>query len=216
MLTPKYLNSLTIAVAALLYLIFSPAIKAQDWGLKAGLSVSDQSYDYTVPGLNVDRLNQTGIAAGIFINLNFSPLTSVRFGVDYIQKGSAIEVDLTTPQSPTVIGTLRFEDRLDYLSFNLLATPSLIKTPPISPYLIVGPRVDFLISSDTYIETLTSDKLKSGIFGASVGAGFKFSIASTSSLFVEAVYQPDFSDTFKINTLTIKNKSFLISAGVLF
>ena len=211
-----YFNPVTKFVAMLLYLVFAPTLMAQDWGLKAGLSVSDQTYDYSVAGLNVDRLNQSGMAAGIFINLNFSPLTSVRFGVDYIQKGSAIEADLTTPQSPTVIGTIRFEDRVEYLSFNLLATPALIKVPPISPYLIIGPRVDVLISSNTYIETLSSENLKSSIIGASVGVGFKFSIAPASSLFLEAVYQPDFSDTFKISTLTIKNKSFLISAGLMF
>jgi len=204
-----------MAVAVVLNLTLANSITAQDWGLKAGLSVSDQTYDYSVAGLNIDRLSQTGLAAGIFINLNFGSFTSIRFGVDYVQKGSGIDVLIMTSQYVGQ-GTIRFEDRIDYLSINLLATPSLIKVPPISPYLIIGPRVDILISSDTYIETLTSDKLKSGIFGASVGAGFKFSIASASSLFVEAVYQPDFSDTFKINTLTIKNKSILISAGLLF
>ena len=216
MLKPKYLKSLTMAVAVSLYLLPTPAIKAQNLGLKAGVSVSNQAYDYSLAGFNIDRLSQTEIAAGIFINLNFSPLTSVRLGVDYIQKGSAIELDSTLPPSPVVIGTIRLEDRVEYLSFNLLATPTLIKVPPISPYLIIGPRFDILLSSDTYIETLTTEKLKSGTFGASVGAGVKFSVASASSLFVEAVYQPDFSDTFKISTLTIKNKSFLISAGLMF
>jgi hypothetical protein len=215
MAASKYFNPLTKTVAMLLYLVFAPTLMAQDWGLKAGVSVSDQTYDYSVAGLNVDRLNQSGMAAGIFINLNFSPLTSVRFGVDYVQKGSGIDVLIMTSQYVGQ-GTKRFEDRIDYLSINLLATPSLIKVPPISPYLIIGPRVDVLISSNTYIETLSSENLKSSIIGASVGAGFKLSIAPASSLFVEAVYQPDFSDTFKIETLTIKNKSFLISAGILF
>ncbi|MGH8016443.1 MAG: hypothetical protein ACREBV_09645, partial [Candidatus Zixiibacteriota bacterium] len=97
-----------------------------------------------------------------------------------------------------------------------LATPSLLNLQVISPYLIAGPRIDVLLSSDTEVEKVARKDLESTVFGASVGAGIKLSVSPAASLFVEGVYQPDISDAFKFPTLNIKNNSFLISAGLSF
>ncbi len=190
-------------------------IQALELGLKAGISASNQSYEYSPVNLNVDRLRQAGFAAGVFFGQGLGPLMSIRIGVDYIQKGSAIEFLVTSPQYPLGNGTQRLKDQIEYLSFNLLATPSLLNLKVISPYVIAGPRVDVLLSSESPVEIMSNKNFESTVFGASIGVGVRVSAIAT-SLFVEAVYQPDFTDAFKIQSLTIRNNSFLITAGLVF
>ncbi|MGH8016470.1 MAG: hypothetical protein ACREBV_09780, partial [Candidatus Zixiibacteriota bacterium] len=121
---PKNFKLLTLAFVSMFCVTLAPAINALDLGLKAGFSLSDQSYNYTQINFNIDRLRQTGFVAGAFVEQNLGQLTSIRLEVDYVQKGSALEFDSTSEFSPTILGTIRLEDQIDYLSLSLLATPS--------------------------------------------------------------------------------------------
>lgn len=185
-------------------------------GIKGGLSYSGQNYEYSIANLGPQRLNQNGITAGLFYSFNFPIVSELRLEADYVHKGSAIEILVTTVQNPTGIGYAKLEDNLHYVSLNLLATPTLLRLPLLAPYLIVGPRLDILAGKSSDVPSLVLDDLNSTNLGGTVGAGVKIPIKSTASLLVEAVYYHDFDNAFNSGTLNVNNRTFLLTTGLSF
>ena len=189
---------------------------SEGFGIKAGLSSSGQSYEYDIAGFEVERLGQYGISAGIFLSYKVSNLPELRFEVDYVQKGSSIEVLKTFEQYPDVYERIKIQDRIHYISINVLALPALHNRWTIAPYLIIGPRVDILAGSTSEIPSLVLDDLKSTVFGATIGAGIILNSNSAVSLLVEIIYNPDFSYAYEKGVLTVRNNTLQLMTGISF
>lgn len=189
---------------------------SQGFGIKAGLSLSDQSYEYDITGFEVSRLNQYGISAGIFLSHKVSFLPELRFEVDYVPKGSSIKILKTSEQSPDIYEIIKIQDRIHYISINVLALPALLNSWTIAPYLIIGPRIDILAGSTSDIPSLVLDDLRSTVLGATIGAGINLQLKSSASLLIEIIYNPDFSYAYEKGVLTVKNNSFQLMTGISF
>ena len=202
--------------ALLLSLFINSSAMCEGFGIKAGLSSSRQSYEYDIAGFEVERLSQYGISAGIFLSYKVSNLPELRFEVDYVQKGSSIDLLVTTEQYPDGFERIMIQDRIHYISINVLALPVLQKGWTIAPYLIIGPRIDILAGSTSDFPSLVLDDLKSTVFGATIGAGIILNSNSAASLLVEIIYNPDFSYAYEKGVLTVKNNTIQLMTGISF
>jgi hypothetical protein len=71
------------------------------------------------------------------------PFISVITELDYVQRESGVDVLTTTETGPEIVDKKTLYSRLDYLSVPVLAIATLTGTI-ISPYIVAGPRFDFL------------------------------------------------------------------------
>lgn len=213
--TNRHFRAFTLVMMLLALFITSSAM-SQDFGIRVGLSSSGQSYKYDIADFEVERLNQYGISAGIFLSYKVGILPELRFEVDYVQKGSSIDVLITSEQYPDGFERIIIQDRINYVSINVLALPVLLKSRTIAPYFIIGPRIDILAGYTSDFPSLVLDDLKSTIFGATIGVGIILNSNSAASFLVEIIYNPDFSNAYEKGVLTVRNNTLQLMTGISF
>lgn len=191
-------------------------VQAARLGLRMGVSSADQSYNYSIPNMKLDRLHRIGLAAGLFAEFPLGNLLSVRAGADYVEKGSSLLASIYTMYPPVPAGTKKFEDHIDYLTFSLLAKISPLENSSISPYIVLGPRLDVLLSSSSDLTPMVVDDLKSSEIGGTAGLGVTIPVETSVSILFEALYSPDFSSAFKGEFLTVRNSTFQFMTGLQF
>ena len=210
----KFLST-QILTSLLLALLVNSYSTAQGFGIKGGLSYSGQDYEYDIASFSVDRLSQSGITAGIFLTYDVWLLSELRFEFEYVQKGSGVDVLLTTEQYPEGYERIIIQERIHYISLNVLATPTLARNWTLSPYFVIGPRIDILTSTSSNYPSLVLDDLNPAVLGGTIGIGFKLPLNSSSLLF-EGVYNYDFTHAYDKGVLTVKNNSIQLTTGLSF
>jgi hypothetical protein len=197
----------------------SLAVEAQfagSMGLKAGISLANQTYrftpiDYT---LETDPVSGPGIA--LFIEAFRQERLSFQMDLAFAAKGSK-----STTQSITVKhldndritvneGDLQVSN-FYYLSLSPLARYRFDKEG-LSPYFVLGPRLDFLLKYKTDSEYPLEEQ-NSIILGLSAGVGLEFNLNNL-GLFIEVQYQPDLSPVTSKAPLKVKNNMLLFTLGI--
>lgn len=183
------------------------------WGVKVGAVTATESWDYTV-NINFPADRRWGLDVGAFIEFLDVPLISVLGEVHYIQKGFSQTLPVTTAAQPDGTGEyITMKPRVDYISIPVLAKVRF-DLGLISPYVIAGPRFDFLVGKDPQGYDAVLDNFKSGDVGISVGAGTEVLLPILPPLLAEFRYSPSFSEAYNSNALTVKNESFELLLGV--
>ena len=202
-----------IFICIFLITLFSQSSESQTikaYGLKIGAVSATQSFNYTT-NFSLSTANRWGIDVGGSVELlptrYFSLLTEIHF----IQKGFSFSSELSTPTHPEGTGIfVIIKPRLDYLSIPILAKIRF-ENDGITPYLIAGPRFDFLLGEyDTPVKYTSSD------FGATFGGGFEWSAISVPIIIVEGRFSPSFTYVFQNQNVAVKNNSFEILIGAMF
>jgi hypothetical protein len=178
------------------------------YGLKGGVVVADQDYDFT-QDLQYDTETRTGWDVGIFAEWLDLRVLSVLTEVHYIQKGHVTENarydEFGKPQS------INF--RFDYLSVPILAKFTL-RTQYAMPYLVIGPRFDYLLSYESEISKELYGDFKNVDVGGTIGVGLESRLKPVKFL-LEFRYSPDFSNAYKSDFLKVKNNSFEVLLGLM-
>lgn len=195
---------------------FSPA-NAQfiaGYGFKGGLTIANQDFEYTHFHTD-DNKNRTGMSIGAFIELFDLHSIHLLSEVYYIQKGVINEQIKTGEEGPEPIGTLRYDNRVDYFSISILAK-IFFKTGSFSPYLAVGPRCAMMISykSEDHLFDPVYDEFEKWDFGGDIGIGCEYRISNNFDLISEIRYSPGFSKAYESEYLKVKNKSYMFLVGV--
>jgi hypothetical protein len=195
------------------------------WGFQAGYVSSTQDWEH--PYISKDDFSRkSGFHGGVFTEWLDYRVLSVRVAVQYERKGTAYTTEVTDTQGFS-LGEQTFYSTLDYLS-----VPILLKATtgwsPVSPYLLAGPRVDFMqgYSTDDWVWGF-EDEWDTISYGLSGGLGIEMPVSGIGQLFVEFVYNYDLSWLFETTVpagsifgnptdvpFRIKNESFLVTAGV--
>jgi len=108
--------------------------------------------------------------------------------------------------------------RYSYLSMPITLRYSL-RRGFIRPYVLAGPRLDFFTGSTDDIWGVASD-YNDFVLGLSLGGGIEFWSDRSKSIFIECVYNHDFSDACETVPLDpgsvaiIRNKTYNISLGI--
>lgn len=181
------------------------------YGFKTGIAVASQYFDYAA-GFDLEYDNRIGFDFGGFVEwfdfYSFSVLTEAR----YIQKGMTYELQCRDEYNlPT--GTEEVDNRLDYLSVSLLVK-WVLKYKPISPYLIAGPRFDFLLGYKSKYYSELYEEFEPIDVGGDIGIGGEFKFGQFPTILSEFRYNFYFTDAYKTNLLQVENRSFEILAGL--
>ena len=112
------MKRLTLVVVFTLLSATASQAQIKSYGFKSGLSLANQELDFKSE-LEFSPSLKRGINIGLFAEWfdwqHFSFLTEVH----YVQKGMSERLEVTT-FGPEPIGTLKFGNRVDYLSFPFL------------------------------------------------------------------------------------------------
>jgi len=186
------------------------------WGVKAGLTSASQKLDYSLTPAPTTkrRIGITGAAFAEWLNL---PSVSLITQIEYTQRGMGQEFIVAGPSGPQQIGTRTLFGTLHYLSIPLLVKAK-IAFPVLAPYLLAGPRVDFLLStsSDEGAFDILYGKMKRRMYGASVGIGVQTDAILPVALLFEVRYNFDLQDSYATDLLTVRNNAFDFWIGAAF
>lgn len=162
---------------------------AQQFGAKAGVSVSSLSEDATLS----DQKSKVGFNAGLFINAPLGQNFSIQPELLYSQYGDKAEATVASNK-------YSYTRSLDYITvpvmFQYNATPEF--------YLEAGPELGFLVSAKNKVKNETTgntvtetsnykDDLNGFNFGLGLGAGYYF----TPNIGLTARYVAGFTDIAK-------------------
>jgi hypothetical protein len=183
---------------------------------KVAYSSSYHEFKYTSPlRTNWERRNGVGIAVAFeWIDLS---VLSIITQLEYAQRGVASEFAITSQSSPEIIGYTRKSGHVAYLSI-----PILFKVSPfsgnISPYLIAGGHVDFMLGhrSDDNILDPVYDKFSKTNHGLSFGVGAALSTLMIFPIVCEVRYDFDLKNSYQTESLTVRNNSITVWLGVAF
>lgn len=141
---------------------------AQQFGVKAGLNLSDISNTSTA----VDTKMKTGLYAGVTATFPITESYSIKPELAYNQMGA--KTDLY--DFGGIIGQVSTTTKLDYLSLPIMLQYNL----PSNLYLEVGPEFSYMLSANQSLNTIITpstninmDYLNRFNVGAGVGAGLK-------------------------------------------
>lgn len=183
-------------------------------GIKLGPVIATQSWDYKLP-IDLPIEARWGLDAGVFIEAPDIPIVSVLGELHYTQKGFKITATVTTEQSPEGAGEMTSTPRVDYLSLPILLKLRL-DLGVIAPYVVAGPRFDFLIGKSSEGYDLVYDHLKKNDMGASFGLGVELPTEIVAAFLAEIRYSPSFSKAYYNGMLTVKNQSIELLVGARF
>ncbi|MFC1726885.1 outer membrane beta-barrel protein, partial [candidate division KSB1 bacterium] len=134
----------TKCMLVMMFIILIPQILSaqvlRNYGVKA---------EFTSSGIYNEVLNEgfsrrPGFGFAVFAEVFNNPVFSVLFQAEYAQRGF-LEEQAETNESGDFIQTVKANTRLDYLSFPILAKLRYTKGR-YTPYVIFGPRLDFLLN----------------------------------------------------------------------
>ena len=185
-------------------------------GLKAGISLANQSHQITPIDYTLETDPVIGPAAGIFLEAFKGKRFSFQTDLAFVAKGSK-----TTTQSVTVNhldndnivvneGDLKVS-YFYYLSVSPMARYR-IDLESITPYAMLGPRVDFLLKykTDSDYPLEEQNSIIPGLSGR-VGAEFN---PNALGIFIEFQYQTDAMPVQCQFSPEINNNIFLFTLGI--
>ncbi len=186
------------------------------FGLKGGLSVANQSYKITPIDYELGTKALTGPALALFVEAFKGNHFSFQFDLGYVVKGSK-----TTTQSVTVnhLDNDRIvvnEGESASSRFSYLSLAPMVRyrwdLGKLTPYLLLGPRVDFLLSYKTDSD-YSLEEQNEIIPGLTCGLGAEFNL-NTMGLFLELQYQTDAMPVSGKDPLLINNNVLLFTLGI--
>jgi len=180
----------------------------RSYGVKGGACSATQIWDR---GSQIDQGTgyRWGVDVGIFAELADIPPFSLSTEIHYVQKGMKYDIPVTTEQFPNGTGEfITVDPSLNYLSVPLLAKLR-VDLSRSEVYLLVGPRFDFLLSSDGDGQFDSQIKrFNSFDFGGTIGVGFQTRTILGLATGVEFRFSPSFQSGYEDDFVTITNRSF--------
>ena len=186
------------------------------YGLKAGVSVADQSYQITAIDHTLDTEAIFGPTVSLFVEAFRGNHFSLQVDLSYFLKGSKTTTESVTVdhlQNDQIIvneGEMS-TSRFSYLSVATMARYRLGKGS-LQPYFLLGPRVDFLLNYDTDSEYPLEDQ-NSVIPGLTLGTGLEYGLNKL-GLFAELQFQGDIIPVSGQDPLLINNHLLSLTLGL--
>jgi len=176
-------------------------------GIKAGATAATQDWDRSSPFNDLETDHRWGVDVGLYVEWLNLPVFSLTSEIHYIQKGMSISLTVTTPQSPDGTGEYFTSlPRADYVSVPLLAKARFLDGQ-LLPYIVGGPRVDFLVGTKGEGFDLVVDNFEEIDFGATIGVGVEVNSFDPFHLGMEIRFSPSFTDSYSSSFTEVRNSS---------
>jgi hypothetical protein len=170
-------------------------------GATGGITFSNEKWRITDPKLKQRNKYIFGFNGSVFAELFEYDYTSVISELQFNQKGTVEK------------GTSN-RNKMNYLCFNNFFKIRY-DLPSMYPYILMGPRVEYLLSQGISSPIITDNFRKLHVT-ASVGAGVEFVGYSRLRFFTEAHFNPDVMRSYKHSDLAIRAKAFELRVGLKF
>lgn len=185
-------------------------------GLKVGISLADQTYIFTPIDYTLKTDPVIGPSAGIFLEAFRGKHFSFQSDLTFVTKGSKTTTESITVnhlENDRIIvneGNLKIS-RFYYLCLSPMARYRM-DLDHITLYVLLGPRVDFLVKykTDSDYPLEEQNKVIPGLTG---GLGTEFNL-NTLYIFIEVQYQSDIMPVTGIDPLLVNNKILLFTLGI--
>ncbi|WP_417601595.1 outer membrane beta-barrel protein [Owenweeksia hongkongensis] len=212
-----------LIIAATLFILTTTYSQAQIFnnvGIKSGVSISSQDWDYKTTNTDLGTESRTGIYIGVTTEILKAKYFSLMADLGYIQKGMQFDVSVATENNPEGTDESKtLDNRYDFISFQPVAKFRL-PGKHFEPYLFAGPRTDFYVGFSTNDEFgIELDDVAPVTFGASYGIGLDYTFSDI-IITLEAQHQPDFTYLYNQKPspqhggLSVQNQAFLVTLGV--
>lgn len=204
-----------LAVMAVVLLAAQSVTHAQlreSYGIKVGAVGANETW--TGFGATWNTENRWGFTADAYAEIPFFSFLSAQGEIQYTQKGMNYSVPITTVAQPDGSGQYRtISPRIDYISIPLLAK---LKIPlkSVTPYVLVGPRFDFLITSEPDGLDAVVNNFDKMDYGLTVGAGIELNSLFPFGILAEFRYNPNAYDSYQSGYETVRNRSIDFLVGV--
>lgn len=178
-------------------------------GVKVAYTSADQRFDF---GWTIEQTKRrSGFNIAVYAEWPYLPFLALVTQLEYAQRGVGrpyIQLANVPNLGPDFIFT-----RLDYISIPVFAKLS-IPEKVLSPYIICGPRCDFLLGYKDNLNSRSAmyDEFKKVILGASAGAGLE--VNALIGLLLEVRYNFDLVNSYNSGSFTVRNNSFDVWLGV--
>lgn len=193
------------------------------FGIKAGTSIAKQIVSSPTAYISVNETHDInndiqykfGLTFGIFKEFEIAHNFNTQIAVNYVRKGA-----ITKDEFNSTVSYLH--DNIDFLSTEITGKYKILDSK-LSPYAILGLRLDFFLSQDVFsreangneIDFGSSSNIKNTVFGATLGTGVEYKASKQYSLFLEATFNPDFTDIYN-DFQQVHGQSFDIRTGIVF
>jgi hypothetical protein len=193
----------------------------QGIGLKLGSTSSSISdYEYG------DVHRRTGLAILGFVQWFDTRLMSVVTEVGYVQRGFEEGPHEGRDDQNLPTGTYMLDTRFDYVTSALLAKLEPI-AGRITPYALIGPRVDFYLGGDTSFDSDAiqlpgivggwlglEDEYRGIAFGGSAGLGLEAPVSRAATLLLELRLNLDVSNSLPDVPANARNNALDVLVGL--
>ena len=206
-----------LIVFSLFIIASSQAQLIKSYGLKIGATISNQEWDYSTLPVDFDPDSRWGINFGAYVEFLNIPYFSVVTELNYVQKGMKGEGPFTTTQNPDGSGEVVAGDtRIDYLDLSALGKLR-INFGIISPYLVIGPKIDYEINQQNSIglTNVFEEYFNEVMYGFKIGIGSEIKFDSV-SLLAEIMYDFNINHLYEGEYLSVNSDSFDFRIGVMF
>jgi hypothetical protein len=203
----------------LLFVIAGPLFAQLNYGVKAGLTSSNQTWEYVPKFANYGNVEpRKGINLGIFAEYSDNKYLGVLAEINYRQKGAKIDINYTgRDTSGSIVVPKSIEHKLSYINITLLGKVRY-DLSFVTPYVIGGLKTDYQVSNkfDDVDLGYLSTECTTQIWGAVIGAGFEIKKLFPFALLAEFRYEFDFNKLYVSDDYQIKTSSFELKLGVRF
>ena len=189
-------------------------------GINGGVTIANQSWHYKSKDFSLNTVNKAGFYGGTTFEFFQSKYFNLLVGLGYCQKGNSWKILSKTSNLPEGDGTYTtIKTTFNYLTLSPMLKAGF-ETTHIIPYALVGLRMDYQLSVQPEVnyEAIKKD-VKKTIWGVNFGAGIEYKLKVV-GIFFEGQYHYDFSKVLDTPVtsnnvgLEIKNKAFIITAGI--
>lgn len=186
------------------------------FGVKAGISLANQSYKFTPIDYSLETEPVVGPAFSLFMEAFKGNHFSLQVDMSYSLKGSktsteSVTVDHLDNDRIIVTEGEMTTSTFTYLSISPLARYSLGQGS-LLPYFLLGPRMDILLKYKSDSEYPLDDQ-NNVILGLTFGTGLEYKLEKL-GLFTELQYQGDFWPVTGQDPLLINNHVLSLTVGL--
>jgi len=186
------------------------------FGAKTGISLANQSYQFTSIDYTMETRSLTSPTLALFLEAFRGQHMSFQVDVAYVVKGNKTSTRSVTVNHLENEQIIANEGDLVTSKFRSIEVSPLVRyrmeQERLTPYILLGPRIDFLINYETGSDYPLEDFNKT-IIGLSGGAGAEFGIGPV-GLFLEVQYHPDLSPVTNKVPLLVNNNVLLFTFGI--
>jgi len=188
-----------LVCAAVLFMATLVAATTFDFGVKAGGSFFKNDWSDN----DGSEKTLTRATIGAFALANITPMIGIQAEINYLTTGIWWDDD-----------GLKVTEAYGYLHIPVLLRARLMTEGTVVPVVFAGPAVGILLSAKWDGDD-EKDSFKSTDFGADLGVGAEIGLGEM-KLLVDLRYYLGLTDVYKSTEFSMKNRGFMLTAGLIF